>query len=182
LGGEGREIEMTAHTRLATRIGAGLMAALAGLASLALTAAAAPPPNTGTWANASNMQWACSPSSLTPASLSCHFQGPASCTETVPSTGYVGGCAVTLSSADATLTGCTGQAPGATFAYSPSMGEFASGGGLVLTVHAGSATISGTLNGATSTATVSASFAFVCPLPGQSGNGQVNWSGQVNET
>ncbi|HXA27275.1 MAG TPA: hypothetical protein VN193_00875 [Candidatus Angelobacter sp.] len=173
---------MTARTRVAARVGAGLAAALAGLTSLAVTAAAAPPPNTGTWANASNMQWACTATGPAGVNMSCHFQGPASCTETVPSSGYIGGCAVTLSSADATLTGCSGASTGATFAYSPSVGEFASGGGLALTVHAGTATLSGTLSGATSTATVSASFTFVCPLPGQSGTGRVNWSGQVNES
>ena len=172
---------MRTRTRLVARLGAGAAAGLAALMWTALTAAAAmPPPNTGTWANASNMQWNCTATGPANTELSCQFQGPASCTETDPSGNVLGGCAVTLSTGSATLLGCSGAGSGV-FAYSPSVGAFATAS-VTISVNGGAASIAGSWNDGTSSGTVSASFAFVCPLPTQSGAGRVNWSGQVNES
>ena len=165
---------------MTARIAACLCAALAALATLMTPAAAAPAPNTGTWANASNMQWSCAAEGPAGAELACQFQGPASCTETDPAGTVIGGCAVSLSTGSATLIGCSGSGSGV-FVYAPSVGAFATAN-VTISVQGGAASLSGVWNDGTSTGSVSASFAFVCPLPGQGGSGRVNWSGQVNES
>jgi hypothetical protein len=152
--------------------------ALAGLGSAPLSAAAATAPNTGTWANASNMQWACSPSGVEEV---CSLQGPAACTETNPAGTVIGGCSVTLDFGEVTLApGCTGSG-GANFVYFPSVGVEAQTS-VTISVSGGTASVAGAWNNSSSSGTVSASFTFVCPLPGNSGSGRVNWSGQVNES
>lgn len=159
---------------------AACLAALAALVSLTIPAAAAPPPNTGTWVNASNMQWNCSPTGPAGAELSCNFQGPASCTETDPSGAVIGFCSVSLSTGSATLVGCSGSGSGV-FVYYPSVGAFATAN-VTITVQGGAASLSGAWNDGTSTGSVTASFAFVCPVPGQGVAGRGTWSGQVNES
>jgi hypothetical protein len=153
-------------------------AVMAGLGSAPLGAAAAPAPNTGTWANASNMQWSCSPSGVQEV---CGLQGPASCTETNPAGTVIGTCAVTLDFGQVILEpGCTGSGS-ANFVYVPSVGVQAQTT-VTISVTGGTASVAGAWNDSSSSGTVSASFTFVCPLPGNSGSGRVNWSGHVNES